>query len=83
MKSEPLLYSKHSWNDQAERRRLIAGVGIVLPDHLPDAGKVPPDDLLDAAAAEWTAWRVAAGKAEVLPSSAAGYNTSRRGVNWF
>jgi len=30
---------------------------------------VPPDDLLDAAAAAWTAWRVATGKAEVLPVS--------------
>jgi hypothetical protein len=40
-----------------------------LPDQLEDAGTVPPDDLLDAAAAAWTAWRVATGKAEVLPVS--------------
>ena len=83
MKGEPLDYSKHSWNGQAERRRLIAGAGIDLPDHLPDAGKVPPDDLLDAAAAAWTAWRVVRGKAKVLPSSAAGCDTSRRALIWY
>ena len=55
MKGEPLDYSKHSWNGQAERRRLIAGAGIDLPDHILDAGKVPSDDLLDAAVAAWTA----------------------------
>ena len=83
MKSEPLDYSKHSWNGQAERRQLIAGTGIALPDNLPDAGKVPPDDLLDAAAAAWTAWRIVRGKAEVLPNSAAGCDTSRREVIWY
>ena len=83
MKGGPLDYSKHSWNGQAERRQLIARAGIELPDELEDAGTVPPDDLLDAAAAAWTAWRVAGGKAEILPSSAAGCDTSRRRVIWF
>ena len=83
MKGGPLDYSKHSWNGQAERRQLIARAGIELPDELEDAGTVPPDDLLDASAAAWTAWRVAAGRAQVLPSSAAGCDTSRRGVIWF
>ena len=83
MKGEPLGYSKHSWNGQAERRRLIAGAGIILPDHLPGAGKVPPDDLLDAAAAAWTAWRVARGEAKVLPPSAAGCDRTRRAVIWY
>ena len=83
MKGEPLDYSKHSWNGQAERRRLIAGAGIHLPDDLPDAGKVPPDDLLDAAAAAWSAWRVAQGTAKVLPDSAAGCDRTRRAVIWY
>ena len=82
MKGEPLDNSKHSWNGQTERRRLIAGAGIDLPDHLPDAGKAPPDDLLDAAAAAWTAWRVATGKAEILPGSSARCATSQRHVIW-
>ncbi len=83
MKGEPLDYSKHSWNGQAERRRLIAGAGIDLPEHLAEAGRVPPDDLLDAAAAAWSAWRVVRGKSEVLPSSAAGCDTSQRAVIWY
>ena len=83
MKGEPFHYSKHSWNGQAERRRLIAGAGIDLPAPHPEAGKVPPHDLLDAAAAAWSACRVAAGKAEVLPSSAAGCDTSQRALIWY
>ena len=83
MKSEPLDFSKHTWNGQAERRRLIAGAGIDLPDHLPDAGKVAPDDVLDATAAAWTAWRVVRGTAKILPESAAGCDRTRRGVIWY
>ncbi len=83
MKGGPLDDSKHSWNGQTERRRLIAGAGIDLPDHLPDAGEVPPDDLLDAAAAAWSAWRVVLGEAKILPESAAGCDTNRRAVIWY
>jgi predicted RNase H-like nuclease len=83
MKGEALPYSKHSWNGQAERRRLVAGEGIDLPDHIPDAGKVPPDDLLDAAAAAWTAWRVARDEAGVPPKSAKGCDRNHHGVIWY
>lgn len=81
MKGKPLEYSKKTWNGQTERRRLIAGAGIDLPEHLPDdAGNTPPDDVLDAAAAAWTAWRVVSGRARVLPESAIGCDWSQRGV---
>lgn len=83
MKGEPLDFSKHSWNGQAERRRLIAGAGIDLPYVLPDAGKVPPDDILDAAAAAWTAWRISQRKAKVLPESDTGCDQAQRGVIWY
>jgi predicted RNase H-like nuclease len=83
MKGEPLDYSKHSWNGQAERRQLIAGAGIGLPDHVSEAGQVPPDDILDAAAAAWTAWRLAQGTAKVLPESANGRDRILRGVIWY
>ena len=47
------------------RRRLLAGAGIVLPGE-PGRG-VAEDDLLDAAAAAWTASRVAPGEADPRP----------------
>ncbi len=63
-----LAYSKKSWNGHSERRRLLSGAGLSIPDRLPDAvGVVPTDDVLDAAAAAWTAARHAAGDARTLP----------------
>lgn len=83
MKGSSLQQPKKSWNGQVERRALLHSHGIRLPNHLERAGSVPPDDLLDAAAAAWTAWRVANGRAKVLPDSAAGCTTSRRRVIWY
>jgi predicted RNase H-like nuclease len=62
------LPSKRSWNGASARRRLLAEVGIEIPDELGDAGRVPPDDVLDAAAAAWTAGRIAIGRAICLPA---------------
>jgi hypothetical protein len=42
-------------------------VGIVLPDNLGAAGDVPCDDILDAAAAAWSAHRIAKDMAASLP----------------
>lgn len=64
----PLTFSKRSWNGQAHRRALLASAGIELLRDLGDAGAAGADDVLDAAAAAWTALRVAAGQAESLPS---------------
>ncbi|MGW2628949.1 DUF429 domain-containing protein [Streptomyces chattanoogensis] len=58
---------KKSWAGQMARRSLLAAAGIVLPDDLGDAGRTPPDDVLDAAAAAWTAHRIARGRAHSLP----------------
>ena len=82
LKNAHLEFPKKTWNGQMERRSLLESQGIELSDQLEDAGTVPPDDLLDAAAAAWSAWRVVKGKANVLPDSAAGCTTSRRGVIW-
>jgi predicted RNase H-like nuclease len=58
----PLAFSKRTWNGHSERRRLLSGVGISLPDCLPDdVGGVPANDILDAAAGVWTAARYVAG----------------------
>jgi hypothetical protein len=67
-----------------ERRRLLHGAGIDLPDRLAeDAGTAPPDDLLDAAVAAWTACRKARGAARVLPGNADLANGRVTGVIWY
>ena len=67
MVGNPLLGSKRTWNGQMQRRSLLAEQGVIIPDVLEGAaGKLPPDDLLDAAAAAWTAHRFEIGRAESL-----------------
>ncbi|MDI9886446.1 DUF429 domain-containing protein [Streptomyces sp. HNM0645] len=63
----PLSYRKKSWAGQMVRRGLLREAGVVLPDELGGAGSVPPDDVLDAAAAAWSADRIARGRARSLP----------------
>lgn len=61
-------FYKKTWNGQMLRRRLLAAAGVVLPDQLEgEAGKVPVDDVLDAAVVAWSARRVALGVARALP----------------
>jgi predicted RNase H-like nuclease len=84
MRGKPLAYSKKTRNGRVECRRRIAGAGIDLPDNFPDAaGNVPPDNLLDTAAAAWTAWRGSQGQARLLPESAGHCTTGHRQVIWF
>ncbi len=64
---EPIQWSKKTWNGQLLRRQLLRTAGIDLPDELPEAGLVPVDDVLDAAACAWTAHRIAASTAQHLP----------------
>jgi predicted RNase H-like nuclease len=60
----PLTESKHRPAGLAARRALLAGAGIVLPRRVAGAAE---HDLLDAAAVAWSARRIAAGTARVLP----------------
>jgi predicted RNase H-like nuclease len=65
----PLADRKSSWAGLILRRRLLAKAGIVLPDDLGPAGqKAGSDDVLDAAAAAWSARRAATGQARRLPA---------------
>ena len=60
---------KSSWAGIALRRHLLAGAGLSLPDDLGLAGeKAAVDDVLDAAAAAWTAVRVVRDQALSTPS---------------
>jgi predicted RNase H-like nuclease len=60
--------SKKTWQGMIERRAALAAVGMLLDDIDPAVGSmVPVDDLLDAAAAAWTAKRLLAGVARSIP----------------
>jgi predicted RNase H-like nuclease len=61
-------HPKTTWSGQALRRRLLAEHGIDLPDDPGPAGRVAPDDLLDAGALAWSAHRIAGGTAERVPA---------------
>jgi predicted RNase H-like nuclease len=65
MAGGPLADSKHTKVGLTVRRALLAREGIALP---PRAAGAAEDDLLDAAAAAWSARRIAAGTATVLTS---------------
>ena len=68
MAGAPLRSRKTTWAGAAERRALLAQAGLLLPDDLGLAGhQAGVDDVLDAAAAAWTARRVSQGSARRLP----------------
>jgi predicted RNase H-like nuclease len=64
----PLADPKRTWAGAECRRRLLADAGITLPGELGAAGRLAAvDDVLDAAAAAWTARRVLLGTAVPVP----------------
>lgn len=73
MNRGPGLARKKSWTGMQQRLALLVGEGIVLPVDPGEVGKVPPDDLLDACAAAWTAGRIFSGEAEKVGDEAGGY----------
>lgn len=59
---------KKIWRGQRARLRVLEAAGIYLPEDLGQAvARVPADDVLDAAAAAWTAHRIAHDVAECVP----------------
>ena len=69
LSGSPLAFSKKTWGGHVERRNLLTSAGIHLPDDLVSANPVPPDDVLDAAVAAWSARRIALGQARSFPDS--------------
>ena len=78
-----VLPSKRTWAGVEARRRALAAHGIVLPAGLAEVGRVPVDDVLDAAAAAWTAHRIVTGEAEVVPEEVEVDEFGRRMAIWF
>ena len=81
------LTSKKKWNGHTQRRALLANAGIVIPDYLEHAGAAGPDDVLDAAAAAWSANRIAAEQANSLPNppepNINGHQNGRQVAIWY
>jgi len=63
----PLEQAKKTDQGVARRNALLEGAGIHLPSGLADLPGVAVDDVLDAAAVAWTAWRYATGQARCVP----------------
>jgi predicted RNase H-like nuclease len=70
MGGHELEYAKSTWNGQRLRVRCLAGEGIVLADHLDEGGNAPVADVLDAAAAAWSARRYARHEEGAFPEGA-------------
>ena len=63
------LPSKKTWDGFWRRVELLGDVGIEIPKNLGKGpGEASPDDVLDAAAAAWTALRKSKGEADALPN---------------
>jgi predicted RNase H-like nuclease len=68
MAGHPLAFPKSTWAGAQERRRILMDAGIDLPSELGPAGaSAAVDDVLDAAAASWTASRFVTGRAVSIP----------------
>jgi len=63
----PLQYAKGTWNGLMMRLELLRTHGVELPHSIEGIDKVGANDIVDAAAAAWSAWRVARGQAGSLP----------------
>lgn len=63
MAGEPLTAPKTAWRGMWDRLELLSRAGVHLPRELGPAGVVPPADVIDAAAAAWSAARIMAGEA--------------------
>ncbi len=83
MAGRVLLTGKRSWNGASERRDLLAEAGLELPSALGSAGAVPVDDVLDAAAAAWSARRIARGEAGRVPDAPGLDEHGRPVAIWF
>ncbi len=66
MAGAPLAHSKHAAAGRDLRRELLSRAGIALPAD--SARLAPVTDVMDAAAVAWSAWRIAAGRAVVIPA---------------
>lgn len=67
MNGAPLEHPKSNWAGFQQRQALLAQQGIVIPADIGQAGTAGLDDILDAAAAAWSAGRVVRSEAIAFP----------------
>ena len=83
MAGAPLRSRKSTWAGAVQRRALLARAGIILDGDLGLAGEqAGVDDVLDAAAAAWTARRVSQGSARCLPDPPEIFSDGLPGAIW-
>ena len=79
----PLQHPKSTWSGSEERRRLLARAGLVVPSQIGVAGEMAgTDDVLDAAAASWTALRYANGEAVCHPATPERFGDGHEAAIW-
>ncbi len=74
------LGKKKTWGGLRARLRLLKSAGIELPEDLGDVNEVGIDDVVDAAAAAWSARRIAVGEARRFPAEGEQRDGSGRAV---
>lgn len=79
----PLNYGKGTWNGLMMRLQLLREVGVELPPRIDAIDKVSPDDMIDAAAAAWSASRIARGEARSLPEQPETDSKGRPMAIWY
>jgi predicted RNase H-like nuclease len=83
MAGRHLRWPKTSWNGFHERVDLLRGAGIEIPPSIQDLADAGIEDVLDAAAAAWSANRIADGEAESLPGEPAQFVDGRPLAIWY
>lgn len=76
----PLAHGKKTWAGMHARLALLASAGLPLPTDLGPANIVPPDDVIDATVAAWTARRIATGTARAFPEQPTQHDAAGRRI---
>jgi predicted RNase H-like nuclease len=83
MAGGPVPTREKTWAGAEQRRQPLGAAGIRVSDELGLAGKMAAvDDVLDAAAAAWTARRYASGQARSIPTKPQVFSDGLRCAIW-
>lgn len=83
MAGRHLTRPKTSWNGFHDRLNLLQEAGIEIPASITEIGNAGIEDVLDAAAAAWSASRIAEGSAASLPAEQTQFVGGRALAIWY